>query len=187
MEDWPSLAVLVSTDVNDFNVVAENALADAWSTSNVVGIVESKSSSTSCDILVLGVSGDLYLGLNTGEEYFLSDVDPGKLVSSESKPTTPGHVVVKIGQAVDPYKILYMREDRNLIEEVDAVDFETQMDEASDTVTYIGKAAVGSDTDESVWQIQRISIAGTITSIEWASSTAAFDKVWDDRAGYTYG
>lgn len=61
----------------------------------------------------------------------------------------------------------------------------TRIDEASATVTYIGKAATGSTADEAVWQIQKIDeSSGTI--ITWADGDANFNNVWDDRASITY-
>lgn len=56
--------------------------------------------------------------------------------------------------------------------------------------TYIGEAAPGSAKGDAVWRIKRVeeltgNDAGDI-EILWANGTAAFDKVWDDRATYTY-
>ncbi len=64
--------------------------------------------------------------------------------------------------------------------------YDTRIDEASDSTTYIGKAATGSSDSEPVWQIKRITISGVETSIEWADGSAGFDQVWDDRAGLSY-
>lgn len=60
------------------------------------------------------------------------------------------------------------------IDEVDAVD------------TYIGKADPGSVESAAVWQIQRLTVSGTVTSIEWADGNDEFNNVWDDRASLTY-
>ena len=56
--------------------------------------------------------------------------------------------------------------------------------------TYIGESAPGSAKGDAVWRIKRVeeltgADAGDI-EILWANGTAAFDKVWDDRATYTY-
>lgn len=56
--------------------------------------------------------------------------------------------------------------------------------------TYIGEAAPGSAKGDAVWRIKRVeeltgANAGDI-EILWANGTAAFDKVWNDRATYTY-
>ena len=63
----------------------------------------------------------------------------------------------------------------------------TKIDEASATVTYVGKALLGSASSAAVWQIQKITVASTVTSITWADSDADFNNVWDDRASLTYG
>lgn len=62
----------------------------------------------------------------------------------------------------------------------------TRIDEASSTVTYIGKADTGTLNAAAEWQIQRITVSGSVTSIEWADGNAAFDNVWNDRASLSY-
>ena len=58
-------------------------------------------------------------------------------------------------------------------------------------VTYIGEAAPGTAVGDAGWRIQRVTVAGSITTIEWAENTAGryaeFDQVWTARAGLTYG
>lgn len=63
----------------------------------------------------------------------------------------------------------------------------TRLDEASATVTYVGKAKMGSADASAVWQIQKISVSGNVTSITWADSNSAYDNVWNNRASLTYG
>jgi hypothetical protein len=62
----------------------------------------------------------------------------------------------------------------------------TLMDEASATITYVGKAAAGSISSSAVWQIQRIDSSSGL-AVLYADSITTFTKVWDSRAGYTYG
>lgn len=64
--------------------------------------------------------------------------------------------------------------------------FTTRLDEASATVTYIGKAKIGQATSTAKWQIQKMSVSGNVTSITWADGNGNFDNVWDDRAGLSY-
>lgn len=66
------------------------------------------------------------------------------------------------------------------------MNYETQIDEVDDDTTYIGKALPGSDTDQAKWQIQKISVDGTVTSFEWAGGNAGFVNIWDDRASLEY-
>lgn len=65
-------------------------------------------------------------------------------------------------------------------------------------LTYVGYAAPGTALSAALWRIQRITEAASITTIEYAVTPAPgdgddpdryalFDKVWDDRASYTYG
>lgn len=55
------------------------------------------------------------------------------------------------------------------------------LDETTTTsVTYVGKAALGSATSAAVWQIQKIDETSGL-AITWGG-TGAFDQVWDNRA-----
>lgn len=60
-----------------------------------------------------------------------------------------------------------------------------QVDEASATVTYIGRCAPGTATSENKWQIQKIDTTSG-TSITFADGNDEFDNVWDDRASLSY-
>lgn len=63
--------------------------------------------------------------------------------------------------------------------------FDIQIDPATSTITYIGKAVPGTATSASTWQIKKIdSTSGT--SITWASGNSNFDKVFDNRAALIY-
>ena len=63
----------------------------------------------------------------------------------------------------------------------------TLIDEVSSTVTYIGSAAPGSVTSSAVWRIKKISVSGTVTSIEYADSDELFDNIWYNRGSISYG
>uniref|UniRef100_A0A6M3L8X5 Uncharacterized protein n=1 Tax=viral metagenome TaxID=1070528 RepID=A0A6M3L8X5_9ZZZZ len=58
----------------------------------------------------------------------------------------------------------------------------------SNNVEYIGKAPAGSATSSDTWQITKLTydISENLTQIQYASGNKKFDKVWDNRAGYTY-
>lgn len=60
-----------------------------------------------------------------------------------------------------------------------------RVDSAAGT-TYTGYALPGSLSANPVWRIKRTVVAGAITTITYASGNSNFDKVWDDRATYTY-
>lgn len=59
------------------------------------------------------------------------------------------------------------------------------IDEASATITYIGKAQTDSSTSSALWQIERIDTSAG-TAIKWADGDDKFDNVWTDRAILTY-
>lgn len=71
------------------------------------------------------------------------------------------------------------------INTVDVI-YATRVDEASATVTYVGKAAVASSNASAVWQISRITVSGTVTTIEYADGDVLFNNIWDNRAALSY-
>lgn len=74
----------------------------------------------------------------------------------------------------------------NLIGKVNTIaePYTTRIDEASATVTYIGKATPGTATSAASWRIKKIDeSSGTV--ITWAGS-ASFNQIWDNRAVLVY-
>lgn len=115
MDSWTSLALLPQLDLESYDSVAVLGQADSMENANVIGIVESKSSSTSCTVRLLGVSASIYVGLDVLKEYYLSDTYPGVLVDEDDMPTSPGSVVVKVGQPASHDRMTYVRGERRLI------------------------------------------------------------------------
>lgn len=54
------------------------------------------------------------------------------------------------------------------------------------TITYIGLAKLGTATTDAKWQIRRIQLDGTTTSLQYANGSRRFNQVWDDRSILTY-
>ena len=67
------------------------------STAKVIGFIVNKPTSTTCNVRVAGVI-DAFVGMTVGSQYFLDGVD-GEII--ENAPTTPGSVLVRLGQAID--------------------------------------------------------------------------------------
>lgn len=86
---------------------AVNALADSLANSNMIGIVQFKPSSTLCNIRVLGLTPDIYVGLDVSKEYFLSDINAGEITTTI--PTASGHIVLKVGQPFSAIKLLVLK------------------------------------------------------------------------------
>lgn len=63
--------------------------------------------------------------------------------------------------------------------------YATIVDEASATITYVGKALPGTVTASALWQVQKIDTSGDLT-ITWADGNTDFDNVWNDRATLSY-
>ncbi len=72
------------------------------------------------------------------------------------------------------------------IDDGDANAYVQKVDEPSASLTYIGKALNGKATSAAAWQIQRISVSGTVTTIDNADGDRLFDNVWDNRASLSY-
>lgn len=115
MDEWSSLLLLDSLVAYHYDVVAVLAIASNIVESNVAGIVESKSTSTSCVIRTSGPTEEIFMGLDTEDEYFLSDEIAGKIVPSSLAPTEVGSIVVKIGQAINENQMSYIRGERHAI------------------------------------------------------------------------
>jgi len=64
--------------------------------------------------------------------------------------------------------------------------FSTLIDEPSADITYVGKARLGAAPSDASWQIFRISVTGTVTSIQYADANLKFDNVWNSRASLVY-
>jgi len=53
-------------------------------------------------------------------------------------------------------------------------------------ITYIGQSVIGTGKSEHKWLIYMVDETGADIEIKYAESNRAYDKVWDNRAGYTY-
>lgn len=65
-------------------------------------------------------------------------------------------------------------------------DYLLLLDEAALTITYIGEAIPLTTTAQAKWRIKVLETTGPDIAIKWADGSTSFDKVWDDRATYTY-
>jgi len=65
---------------------------------------------------------------------------------------------------------------------------QTKMDNlGGDNPIYIGESVPGTSPATARWRIEMHTYTGTdLTIIAWANGSKKFDKVWDDRATYTY-
>ena len=64
--------------------------------------------------------------------------------------------------------------------------YKTIIDEASATVTYVGKASTSALTSNAVWQILKMETSGSITIISYADGDSEFNNIWDNRASLSY-
>jgi hypothetical protein len=112
MSDWTNLFFLSAMNYQISTPLAVNAQADSMANSNVIGIVKNKPTSTTCDIGLPGLIPGLYFSLEVLEDYYLSDTIPGLIVKSSLKPSDPGTIVLRLGQATNNQDFLFDRFDR---------------------------------------------------------------------------
>ncbi len=99
IEDFPcDLSVAVGDAVYIDTNIAYQGKADDAATTNIIGIVESKSSSILCNIRTSGKTLGVFTLLDETKEYFLSATIAGGIV--DYVPTLPGHVILRIGKPV---------------------------------------------------------------------------------------
>lgn len=53
------------------------------------------------------------------------------------------------------------------------------------SITYIGKANIGSATSSASWQVKRIDETSGLVAM-WADGNSNFDNIWDNRASLSY-
>jgi len=52
---------------------------------------------------------------------------------------------------------------------------------------YIGYARPGAATSAAEWQIRKLTYSGSdVTQVDFAGGVNDYDKIWDNRAGYSY-
>lgn len=89
---------------------AFNALADSLTNSNVLGMVQAKATSTTCDIRVTGKTPSILVGLDETKEYFLSDTTAGMI--TVTAPTASGTIVLKLGQPYSGTEFVFYKGER---------------------------------------------------------------------------
>lgn len=104
----------VSVIVGDFvrmdSGVAIKAIANSFSNSNVLGLVEQVNADSTCTIRVNGVSQSLFAALDESAEYYLSDSVAGAITTLA--PLMSGHVVLKLGQPFDATRLIVLKGSR---------------------------------------------------------------------------
>ncbi len=61
-----------------------------------------------------------------------------------------------------------------------------EVDFVGSDVIYKGDAAPGSALSAPVWRIKKVTFVGEDLSEKYANGSALYDKVWNNRASYTY-
>lgn len=105
MDDWTLLSMVTAINFSEYDVVAENALADSHSNANVIGVVYNKPTSTTCDIITSGVTPEIFISLDVQKEYYLSADVAGGIIASFDIPTEAGKVYLRLGKPVSSKKL----------------------------------------------------------------------------------
>lgn len=61
------------------------------------------------------------------------------------------------------------------------------VDNQSSSLIYIGEAEINTAKTEAKWQIKKVEIIGTETSITFADADDKYDNIWNDRGSLIYG
>jgi len=117
----------------------------------------------------LKVNDDGSIDVNATAELIVKDIQIGAVELKDA--TTDVRAIVNSDGSINNTQVVVV--------------YGTRIDEATSTVTYIGKAATGSTTSTSVWQVQKIDTT-TGTVITWADGNGDFDNIWDNRASLSY-
>lgn len=64
--------------------------------------------------------------------------------------------------------------------------YKTIVDEASASVTYVGRAVPGTLTSAASWQISKFTLTGNVLEEQTADGNLNFDNIWDNRASLSY-
>jgi|GEM_PF-2975567 len=112
MADWPTLSDIITLDAKSYSTLCVNAIATSWDHSNVLGLVESKPTPTTCNVRISGKSGNIFFGLDTDQEYCLSDLDHGGITILANGPSGSGHILLSLGQAFSETSFIINKNDR---------------------------------------------------------------------------
>lgn len=112
MSEWGTMSNINFLSDTRQDSQAVNALADSYENANVIGLIEEITSPTRCNIRIYGPTPQNYVGLDVTEEYYLSDTVPGGLVKTADAPTTPTHILLKLGQPISPTQFLFAKGER---------------------------------------------------------------------------
>ena len=111
------------------------------------------------------------------------------IVSKEGTQLVIGALRV-VNTGVDKFPVyLYEYQSLQMIPAVLTIDVdnvEALRIDSSGGTTYTGYALPGSSSANPVWRIKRTVVAGAITTVTYPNGSSNFDKVWNDRATYTY-
>lgn len=136
----------------------------------------------------------------TGEINITEEVTEVDITEEPQVEVTIGDVDVDVTITEEPQVEVTVTEENVVVivyehtEEVEQVPRKTLLDDVGGGISYLGKATPGAATSDAVWQIQRITEgegiigpSGDDLIVEWAESNANSDKIWDNRAAYSYG
>jgi hypothetical protein len=86
------------------------------------------------------------------------------------------------------YKFIKLDTDGNIIisNTSGSTNLRVLVDQVSTSLSYVGYAIYDALTNQSKWLIFRLEVLGTVTNKSFANTSTEYDKIWNDRATYTY-
>lgn len=84
--------------------VVYNAIATSVTNANFIGICIEKIDATTCNVLINGVTPEIYTGLDDDKKYFLSGSAAGAISNSAPAPGS-GHIIIRVGEPFSTTKL----------------------------------------------------------------------------------
>ena len=153
-----------SLSVDGYSLSNANGVSGARGLLNSLGvplgtnIINNDGSEINSEFLVVNAGQSLKITMLS----YVSGLAYVRVVSS----AVPSHISISGYADSAPYKIL--------------------TDQVNESTTYIGKAYAGSGSDVAVWRVSRLTDSDNDISLLYADGSTSFDKIWDNRAGYSY-
>jgi hypothetical protein len=117
----------------------------------------------------------------------ISNTGINKPQGTTSKTTDPGTPLMGV-DANSIYRLLKVDTDGSIIvsNTLGTTNLRVEVDQVSSSLTYVGYAAYNALVTEAKWLIFRLQLTGTVTNKSFANTSVAYDKIWNNRATYTY-
>lgn len=139
---------------------------------------------TGVDINVTAITDSIKIGDELGNYATITEVGSKNALDVVVQDISISHTndSIQIGDGTDT---LVINSDGSINTKIP--EHSVLIDKASSDITYVGQAAVGTLSSQSLWSIMKITTSGSITSVHFANSSESATNIWNDRLTLTYG